>query len=135
MAQATSNLQEAIREAIFLVRPGRTGWMRRLQEATDQMQPHMNLGRVKVYQELIQGLKTDLSEYARRKGWPSSWKDYCEDRLSEFFDFYVTIPIQKAKNSATETGTDSVTRVSTFQNFLTLCYFTSCVGFIFYNFL
>jgi hypothetical protein len=92
MSQTTPALREAVREAIFVVRPGRSGWMRRLREATDQMQPHMNLGRVKVYQELIKGLKSDLSEYARRKGWPSSWKDYCEDRLSEFFDFYVTIP-------------------------------------------
>jgi hypothetical protein len=108
--------------------------MRRLQEATDQMQPHMNLGRVKVYQELIQGLKSDLGEYARRKGWPSSWKDYCEDRLSEFFDFYVTIPINKPKRPVSESEMDSVTGVFAFKNLSALCYIATCVGFVLYNF-
>lgn len=135
MAQTTPTLREAVREATYLVRPGRQGWMRRLQEATDQMQPHMSVGRVRVYQELIQALKNDLGEYAVRKRWPSSWKNYCEDRLSEFFDFYVTIPIQRTKCPVAETKTDSVTSVFNFRNFLTLCYISSCVGFLFYNFM
>jgi hypothetical protein len=139
MSSPSVTLQSAIREAVFVVRPGRPGWLKRLKSATENMQPHMNAGRMVVYQKLVKELKHDLEEYALRKSWPSSWKDYCEDRIDEFFDFYITIPILKQiDNKDSNTNIKEIIKPqadsTTFIDFAKLCTFTTLAGLVWYYF-
>jgi hypothetical protein len=81
---------EFFQQAVNIVKPGRIGWIRKLEKISKALEPHKTAGRIIVYHELLVEMKKDLRHYEMLNNTSKKWREECEDRLDKFFDDYVT---------------------------------------------